>query len=47
MNKLAETDAIKSLIRFIGNSIFGCIMSILIFEMINAVEKLDYGRLKK
>jgi DNA polymerase-3 subunit epsilon len=48
MNKLAETDAIKSLIEFIGNSILVGHHVDFDVEMINvALEKLDCGRLKK
>jgi DNA polymerase-3 subunit epsilon len=47
MNKLAETDAIKSLIEFIGNSILVGHHVDFDVEMINvALEKLECGRLK-
>jgi DNA polymerase-3 subunit epsilon len=44
MNK--ETDAIKSLIEFIGNSILVGHHVDFDVEMINALEKLECGRLK-
>jgi DNA polymerase-3 subunit epsilon len=40
MNKLAETDAIKSLVEFIGNSIFVGHHVDFDFEMINAARKI-------
>jgi DNA polymerase-3 subunit epsilon len=47
MNKLSETEAIKSLIEFIGNSILVGHHVDFDVEMINvALEKLDCGRLK-
>jgi DNA polymerase-3 subunit epsilon len=47
MNKLAETDAIKSLIEFIGNSILVGHHVDFDVELINvALEKLECGRLK-
>jgi DNA polymerase-3 subunit epsilon len=47
MNKLGETDAIKSLIEFIGNSVLVGHHVDFDVEMINvALEKLECGRLK-